>query len=185
MFDKSCLEASVRSPAIAKLLSIVWAHGRQRYIIWAAVQYVSLLSMGDNPEARLLWITETMSECLIMVQLTCPFLCHTNQMSRDSGFPGHLCVCMFTLVGGKAIPRMDEWQRQDHRTRGRTWINYAPQHSDSPTTLDTRQRHSARRLQANFTNSSAFLTLIQQLVSHQASPAARTWILDSKMWSLA
>lgn len=38
VFDKSWLEASLRSAATAGLLPIVWALGRQRYIIWAGVQ---------------------------------------------------------------------------------------------------------------------------------------------------
>lgn len=51
MLDKSWLEASLWSPATAELPSIVWVLGSLRYIIGAGVQYGSLSSAGDSPEA--------------------------------------------------------------------------------------------------------------------------------------
>lgn len=71
-FDKSRLEMSLRNvcPLDCCLLSECWADSDTL----SELMYgkVSLLSAGENPEASLISITETMSESLIMVQLTCP-----------------------------------------------------------------------------------------------------------------
>lgn len=53
-----------------------------------------------------------------MVQLTCPFLCHTSQMSRDSSALLRPSVCLFVYGSGAQVVRVqarvitqtNEWQ---------------------------------------------------------------------------
>lgn len=78
-----------------------------------------------------------------------------------------------------------------HRKRSWTGISSALQHRDSPGMLDpvsitqlSETRPTLLTALGQLHNLPP-LILIQQLVSHQASPSARVCILDSKMWSLA
>ena len=64
-----------------------WWTVRFSFVCWRQPRGWAALDHGDNE-----WEFNHGS-----VNLS-PSLCHTNQMSRDSNSPGHLYVCMFTVV---------------------------------------------------------------------------------------
>lgn len=108
------------------------------YLSWCTVRFLlRLLETTQRP--GLFWITETMSESLIIVQLTCPLLSVTQTRCPETpNSPGHLHVCMFTVVEprlsrvkAKVILQTNEWQwhicththtaDQQTRDRKRSW----------------------------------------------------------------
>lgn len=137
---------------------------------------VSLSPAGDNPEARAaldhgdnereLNHGSVNLSLLSVTQTRCP---------EAASSPGHLYVCMFTVVEPRlsrvkagVIPQTNEWQWRTHththnlrrhckhETEKEAGLGLTPalQHCDSPAMLDPRQHHSARRVQAKLANSS-------------------------------
>lgn len=135
------------------------------YLSWCTVRFLfRLLETTQRP--GLFWITETMSESLIIVQLTCPLLSVTQTRCPETpNSPGHLHVCMFTVVEprlsgvkAKVILQTNEWQwhicthththcRPANKRQKKKLDQGLTLHCN--TMLDPRQHHSALRVQAN------------------------------------
>lgn len=110
------------------------------------------VGLGDYAEVWLLWITQTMSEGLITVQVTCPPLPSALQTrcpetAALQASQASVSACMYgsgtQVVRSQSQGHPSDTSAATEKKGGRTRINSALQHCDSPATLDPRQHHSA------------------------------------------